>query len=481
MNENISPANIGGMGNPAFPQGGEVGSGDVPAGKGDAKKEQKKKKKEREEYLKNRKEETMLHTTFSGFLNEEYQAVGRYNTVKKVIKELGRRPSEQELATFITKNYRDVTGVERGDGDPAANDKIADLVSFYKFDIDDWQIAWFDAQNESVDEAKIKDARKSLGYVAFLKEMSESVDMYYLDNAKDSLQPKNVYQHLGVEYGQTRRGDKYVQINYIPVSRPQSQQPEWVKVFYDNDKDLNKIGKELDMDLKESVDEAKIKDARKSLGYVAYLKEMSDLNAKDRQRAYQSAVTVLMDKGMTEKQAIGFLNSPHGKYMGEYLVPGMDYSHEAFLDKLDEYYNERMLKKYAKDYANLGESLKEGFFSRLRGKESKKEEKEVEDIINQFQELDVQGAFDKAIDNLDHLDKVMAAMDEADPTDVDDAFAKYRKKTQKYKKLMKVLKSSNKELEKRYGKDAFDDLGLKSKNMMDQFRAQANSIAKDQR
>ena len=44
MNENVTPANIGGMGNPAFPQGGEVGSGDVPAGKGDAKKEQKKKK-----------------------------------------------------------------------------------------------------------------------------------------------------------------------------------------------------------------------------------------------------------------------------------------------------------------------------------------------------------------------------------------------------------------------------------------------------
>ena len=83
--------------------------------------------------------------------------------------------------------------------------------------------------------------------------LPESIDMYYLDNAKDSLQPKNVYQHLGVEYGQTRRGDKYVQINYIPVSRPQSQQPEWVKVFYDNDKDLKKISKELDMDLKESV------------------------------------------------------------------------------------------------------------------------------------------------------------------------------------------------------------------------------------
>jgi hypothetical protein len=94
---------------------------------------------------------------------------------------------------------------------------------------------------------------KQLGREDLLDRMDEGIDTYYLDNAKDSLQPKNVYQHLGVEHVQTRRGDKYVQINYIPVSRPQSQQPEWVKVFYDNDKDLKKISKELGMDLKESV------------------------------------------------------------------------------------------------------------------------------------------------------------------------------------------------------------------------------------
>ncbi|MEN8965973.1 MAG: hypothetical protein ABF250_08305 [Polaribacter sp.] len=76
--------------------------------------------------------------------------IGKYNTVKKVIDKLGRRPSEQELASFITKNYYDVTEVERGEDDPSANDKIADLVAFYKFDIDDWKIAWFDAQNETV-------------------------------------------------------------------------------------------------------------------------------------------------------------------------------------------------------------------------------------------------------------------------------------------------------------------------------------------
>ncbi len=96
--------------------------------------------------------------------------------------------------------------------------------------------------------------------------LPESIDG--LDNAKFRLE--DVYQHLGVEYGKTRRGDKYVQINHIPVSRPQSQQPEFVKVFYDNDKDLKKIGKELNMDLKESVALSSgskiVKQFRKELG-----------------------------------------------------------------------------------------------------------------------------------------------------------------------------------------------------------------------
>ena len=112
--------------------------------------------------------------------------------------------------------------------------------------------------------------------------IKESIDG--LDNAKFRLE--DVYQHLGIEHGSTRRGDKYVQINYIPVSRPQSQQPEFVKVFYDNDKDLKKIGKELGMDLKESVNEAKFPgrkgdfikwkdgyyDIKKTSGSTAYVK-----------------------------------------------------------------------------------------------------------------------------------------------------------------------------------------------------------------
>ena len=254
VKENITLGSIGGMGATSFPGTGASinvkGSGDVSSPSGDAKKHFKKKKKEREEELKKKKNESMLHTSFASFVNEEYQAVGKYNTVKKVIKELGRRPSEKDVAEFVMKNYKDVTGKELKNSDPDSEQKIADIVGFYKFDIDDWEEAMHYAQNESVDEAKIRDAREDLGYVALLK-------------------------------------------------------------------------------------------------------EMSDLNNRDIQSAYNDALDVLQDKGMSEQQAIGFLNSPHGKYMAEYVIPGMDYGHEAFLYKLEEYYNERMLKQYAKDYIGL--------------------------------------------------------------------------------------------------------------------------------
>ncbi len=66
--------------------------------------------------------------------------------------------------------------------------------------------------------------------------LNEEVDSYYLDNAKEKL--SNAYKILGKETGQTRRGDKYLQINYIPKSSPQTQSPGFVKIFYDNDDDL---------------------------------------------------------------------------------------------------------------------------------------------------------------------------------------------------------------------------------------------------
>lgn len=510
IEENLSPANIGGMGPVGFPSnfnGAADGSGDVPAGRGDAEEEYKKKKKKREEELKKNKNESMIFTDFNKFLNEEYEAVGKYNTVAKVRKKLGSRPSEKEVAEFVIANLKDVTGIspkELKDNRKTeqALDKIADIAAFYKFDDVEWNEIFSDAINnapfewevdygfdESIDEAFYASTR--IGSItnqrdldefdkdSFVKKMYkqqrirvDELDISYDDewqifiDKKDKevikFLKKNYSQHLQIDnylarqltehlneskledlhfetdpdrlegmkiefgsnfggvtdhekiedaeyqlrkfrkkikYGKNPTADVFLPGSYeaitsklgdgphakkkkkirwtekkydewiesvaanggaehaFDMAQNAKQEPgfiDWVKnnLTYD-ETPLERIQWDIEA-LAESVLEAKESKAREDLGYVAFLKEMSDLNAKDRQRAYQSAVNVLVDKGMTEKQAVGFLNSPHGKYMAEYVTPANDFSHDAFLDKLDEYYNERMLKKLAKDFEKLG-------------------------------------------------------------------------------------------------------------------------------
>ena len=93
------------------------------------------------------------------------------------------------------------------------------------------------------------------------KPVDEKVDKDDLKNAKFRL--KNVYKYLDIEYKTTRRGEKYVQINYIPVTKPQSQNPEFVNVRYEDETDLQNIGKALKLKLKESVEEAAKRDYKK--------------------------------------------------------------------------------------------------------------------------------------------------------------------------------------------------------------------------
>jgi 5-hydroxyisourate hydrolase-like protein (transthyretin family) len=75
--------------------------------------------------------------------------------------------------------------------------------------------------------------------------LDEEVNNRDLDNAVYRLE--NVYKYLDIEYKETRRGEKYVQINYIPVTSPQSQNPEFVNVRYNNDEDLEIIKNRLDL------------------------------------------------------------------------------------------------------------------------------------------------------------------------------------------------------------------------------------------
>ena len=149
--------------------------------------------------------ETLQQYVIYESVNEKREDVGKYNTVKKVIKELGRRPSEQELATFINNNYYDVTEVERGDDDPAANDKIADLVAFYKFDIDDWQIAWFDAQNESL----VTEASKDRMIKQIKRALKDGLSIFKLPMATQKYYNKNKSDFETVEEGNYKMEDIY--------------------------------------------------------------------------------------------------------------------------------------------------------------------------------------------------------------------------------------------------------------------------------
>jgi len=80
-------------------------------------------------------------------------------------------------------------------------------------------------------------------------ELNEEANDSDLDNAIYRLE--NVLKYLDIEYKETRRGEKYVQIHYIPVTKPQSQNPEWVNVRYNNDEDLEIIKNRLDLSVLE--------------------------------------------------------------------------------------------------------------------------------------------------------------------------------------------------------------------------------------
>ena len=75
-------------------------------------------------------------------LFEEYEAMGKYNTVAKVVKAIGRRPSDKKVAEFIVANFKDVTGEDIESYTTDGDEKIANIVSYYKIDTDTWPEIW---------------------------------------------------------------------------------------------------------------------------------------------------------------------------------------------------------------------------------------------------------------------------------------------------------------------------------------------------
>ena len=110
-------------------------------------------------------------------------------------------------------------------------------------------------QNDDKEYVKKMDKTRKEVYKQLDREdLLESVDMDDLKNAKERL--SNPHTILDITYSITRRGDRFVRFDYenkYVRGKMVDSGPHFVKVFYGNDKDLKKISKELNMDLKESV------------------------------------------------------------------------------------------------------------------------------------------------------------------------------------------------------------------------------------
>ena len=119
----------------------------------------------------------------------------------------------------------------------------------------------FKSYEDAVKWAKKNFEKFNPDMIKYESVVTEAVDKDDLKNAKFRL--KKVLKYLDIEYKTTRRGEKYVQINYIPVTRPQSQNPEFVNVSYEDETDLQNIGKALKLKLKESVSEVAERDYKK--------------------------------------------------------------------------------------------------------------------------------------------------------------------------------------------------------------------------
>ena len=143
-----------------------------------------------------------------------------------------------------------------------------------------------------------------------VKIIDEVVDKGDLKNAKFRL--KKVLKYLDIEYKETRGGKKYVQINYIPVTTPQYFGPEFVNVRYEDENDLQNIGKALKLKLKESVNEGMV-NPRKGHTYYQLTK---DFPVKYITGKYGMGLEV---PGVLIKNKSGYIDGKKGAYLIDYF------------------------------------------------------------------------------------------------------------------------------------------------------------------
>ena len=181
---------------------------------------------------------------FDGYDNVDYNKDMPMDEVSsadayKISRMLGT--AQQSTQDFIEDNKIDVKKLES---------YIKKLSPSKKIIIKDIVNGSTDKRLSTIKKGLIKQVKESL---------DEVVDKDDLKNAKNRLKDPHTIEDI--EYSKTRSGDKFVKIIYkkkYVIGKMMDTGPHFVSVFYNNEKDLQNIGKALKLKLKESLDEGGI-------------------------------------------------------------------------------------------------------------------------------------------------------------------------------------------------------------------------------
>jgi len=209
-----------------------------------------------------------------GLKDLENQLVSLYN---KAFKMMPKSPAQMKVRAEIDKLKKQIDSLKKESVDEAtASDIIKDLDKvkndlIKKVDvlIAKKKKLYSNVDIESpmsADEKKLdKDIQSIFSQIQQLIQQKRSLKKESVNeslssdikNAKNRL--KDPHTITDIQYNQTRRGDKYIQINYkknYVAGKMYDPEGHFVSIFYKDDKDLTLIGKELKLKLKESVNES---------------------------------------------------------------------------------------------------------------------------------------------------------------------------------------------------------------------------------
>jgi hypothetical protein len=175
VDENLAPGSLNGMGPVMLPTSSTNGSGDVPAGQGDAKQEYKKKRKKMK-HLKN----------FESFVNESAKLADdvsnalnvfnnlavvlydnkdkRHKIIGKSIEAIDRSISKREISNLkesVNEEYIELAGFST-----YSDDLIDEFKEWYKATADNWEDFKNDMAEDSVDEAAKNAQMEILAYLS---------------------------------------------------------------------------------------------------------------------------------------------------------------------------------------------------------------------------------------------------------------------------------------------------------------------------